>query len=170
MLSAFAAAGLVAPPATAAKRRTRQERSLAFYNTHTGEQLKTVYWANGKYLKGELAAIDRVLRDHYSDEVSPIDGGLLDLLYTLQHKLGARQAFHVVSAYRSPATNAMLRRHGSGVARFSLHTQGKAIDVRLPDRDLAALRRAALSLQRGGVGYYPQSDFVHLDTGKVRFW
>ena len=146
------------------------ERSLKFYNTHTGEQLAATYWADGQYLSGELAAIDCLLRDHRSGDVLAIDRRLFDILYALQQRTGARGTYEVISGYRSPATNDLLRRHGDGVARDSLHTHGQAIDIRLTGVALADLHRAALGLRAGGVGYYSNSNFIHLDTGRVRAW
>jgi uncharacterized protein YcbK (DUF882 family) len=146
------------------------ERRLKFYNTHTGEQLAATYWADGQYQSGELAAIDRLLRDHRSGDVSAIDRRLFDILYALQQRTGARGTYEVISGYRSPSSNDLLRRHGGGVARDSLHTRGQAIDIRLTGVALTDLRRAALGLRAGGVGNYPTSNFIHLDTGRVRTW
>jgi uncharacterized protein YcbK (DUF882 family) len=168
-LSAGAAAGLLVTPAHAALTR-RGQRELSFRNLHTGERLTRTYWADGEYLAGELADIDHLLRDHRTGEVHPIDPQLLDLLHGLQHKVGSHKPFEIISGYRSPKTNQALRNGSSGVAKRSLHMQGRAIDVRLPGQDLAKLRKAALSLKGGGVGYYPKSGFLHLDTGRVRFW
>ena len=147
-------------------------RRLSFYNTHTGEALRQVpYWEDGRYLPDALAAINEVLRDHRTDEVHPIDPGLFDLLHALTRKLDTPSSFHVISGYRSPHSNALLRTAGGGgVAKYSLHMDGKAVDVRLPGVQLARLRKAALTLRRGGVGYYPDDGFVHLDTGRVRTW
>lgn len=146
------------------------ERKLGFYNTHTGEQLSAVYWADGAYQADELSQIYQVLRDHRSGDISPIDTRLLDLLHTLSNTLDAKADFHVISGYRSPATNAKLAEKSNGVARHSLHMDGLAIDIRIPGRDLADVRRAAIALQGGGVGYYPASNFVHVDVGRVRTW
>lgn len=146
------------------------ERSLAFYNLHTGESLRTTYWQDGRYLPQELSAVNHILRDHYSNEERPMATALLDLLSDLQQRLALTQPFEVVSGYRSPATNAMLREHSSGVAKHSLHMVGEAIDVRLPHNQLEQLRRVADRLHDGGVGYYPHSRFVHLDVGRVRRW
>jgi uncharacterized protein YcbK (DUF882 family) len=145
-------------------------RSMSFYNVHTGERLKTEYWRGGAYASDALSAIDHVLRDYRNDQTHPIDTGLLDLLHALRLKLRWHDPFHVISGYRSPATNAMLRKLGRGVAKNSLHLVGKAIDVRVPGRELSDVRRAALALRGGGVGYYPQPGFVHLDVGRVRYW
>jgi uncharacterized protein YcbK (DUF882 family) len=146
------------------------ERSLHFYNVHTGESLTTVYWMKGTYVPAALRDIDYVLRDHHSDPVKPIDPPLLDLLYTLDRLVGLRDALHILSAYRSPATNAMLRLSHAGVAEHSMHVEGKAVDVRFFRRDLLLAQRLATDLQWGGVGYYPRASFVHLDTGPVRSW
>jgi uncharacterized protein YcbK (DUF882 family) len=137
---------------------------------HTGESLATVYWVKGAYLPEVLEAVDYLFRDHRTDETIPIDPQLLDLLHALRQELECRYSFHIVSGYRSPATNAYLRRHRRGVAQRSLHIEGKAVDLRLPGYDSALLRRAAIELQAGGVGYYPRSDFVHLDVGRIRYW
>ncbi len=146
------------------------ERKISFHNLHTGESLHTVYWAEGSYVTEGLGEVDRVLRDFRSGEVQTIDPKLIDLLHRLYERLGANQAFQVISGYRSPATNAMLRKQGGGVAKRSYHMRGMAIDLSLPGVELAQLRKAALSLKGGGVGYYPKPGFVHLDTGRVRRW
>ena len=145
-------------------------RSLAFLNTHTGERVRCEYWCDGDYVADALREVDHVLRDHRSGDVIAIDPRLLDLLHAIRQRLDTPAAFEVISGYRSPATNAALAAQGRGVATRSLHTQGKAIDIRLPGRDLATLRAAALELAGGGVGYYPRSNFVHMDTGRVRAW
>ncbi|MFV1972466.1 MAG: DUF882 domain-containing protein [Thiohalobacterales bacterium] len=168
-LGAGAAAGLLCPAALASLNAGPQ-RSLAFYNTHTGESLETVYWAAGEYLEDGLREINTVLRDHRADETWPMDRNLLDLLTALQAEVNCHNPFHVISGYRSPATNARLRGKSSGVARRSYHMQGKAIDLRLPGCALADLHKAALSLKAGGVGSYAASDFIHVDVGPVRRW
>ena len=147
-------------------------RTLALDNVHTGEKLRVDYWADGRYLQDALAQVNHVLRDFRSGEVHPIAPPLLDLLGALRGRLETSEPFSVISGYRSPATNAMLRgeHEHSGVAAKSLHMQGMAIDIRLPGRSLDALRVAALAQSGGGVGYYPQSDFVHVDVGRVRRW
>lgn len=152
------------------RRAGAPEKSLAIYNTHTGEKLQRVYWFRGKYLSDSLRDINRILRDHHSDEIHPIDPQLLDLLYALSQKVNATEPLHVFSGYRSPVTNAMLRQHNPAVAAHSLHIEGKAVDIKFPGRHLNLVRRAAVSLQSGGVGYYPGSNFIHVDTGPVRFW
>lgn len=149
------------------------ERCLSFFNTHTGERLRTTYCYAGQYVGGALKEIDFILRDFRANEVKPIDPKLLDLLHLLNARVEASEPFHIISGYRSPHTNTMLRARGgasSGVASGSLHQVGRAIDIRLPGVKLAHLRDAARSLKLGGVGFYPSSDFVHVDTGRVRYW
>lgn len=157
-------------PAVFSKPNAPLERSLGFYNTHTDETLRTVYWAQGKYQPEGLREINRILRDHRSGDICSMDKRLLDLLYLLHAKTGRKEGFHIISGYRSPATNAMLRSRSGGVAQHSYHMQGKAVDIRLPGCDLNKLRRAALALKAGGVGYYPASNFIHVDVGPVRRW
>jgi uncharacterized protein YcbK (DUF882 family) len=146
------------------------ERILRFQNIHTGEKLSATYWADGNYIADEIAAIDHVLRDHRSKEVMAMDRNLYDLLYTLQQQVEKPGTFQVISGYRSPKSNAKLRGASKGVAKRSLHMRGKAIDIRLPGVELKHLRQAALNMRAGGVGYYPKSNFIHVDTGRPRFW
>jgi uncharacterized protein YcbK (DUF882 family) len=148
----------------------RGPRELRFLNLHTGESLDAVYFEAGRYLPDALAEVDHVLRDHRTGEVHAIEPRLLDLLHRLSRALDTHAPYHVISGYRSPATNAMLHAASPNVAAKSLHMQGWAIDVRVPGRELAELHRAALALRSGGVGYYPASDFVHVDVGRVRTW
>lgn len=145
-------------------------RELSLINTHTDEKLKIVYWADGRYDTDALAEINRLMRDHRSGDEHKIDPALLDTLHTLKQKLGANEPFLIISGYRSPATNAEMRKTNAGVARKSYHMQGMAADIRMPGRELTLLRNAALDIGKGGVGYYPRSDFVHIDTGPVRQW
>jgi len=145
-------------------------RRLAFYHTHTGETLDVVYSENNAYLPDALAEIHHLFRDFRSGDVHTIDPALLDLLHDVQHATGHSGRFEIISAFRSPQTNRLLAQAGSGVATRSLHLSGQAIDVRLPGVRTVDLHRAALRRAGGGVGYYPQSDFVHLDTGRVRRW
>lgn len=165
-----ALAAACAAPSRAAMTEARTVGQIALFNTHTGERLQAVFREGNEYLPDALAAIDRVLRDHRTGEVTRIDVGLLDQLHRLGGLVDARQPFHVISGYRSPQTNAMLAAASDGVARGSLHLEGRAIDIRLPGRDLGQIHRAALSMRGGGVGFYRRSDFVHLDTGRVRSW
>jgi len=153
-----------------AKKWLQPERKLSLLNLHTGESIKTTYWAEGHYQDSELAAINHILRDHRTGDIHKIDSSLLDLLNILQKKMGIQKSFQVISGYRSPKTNAALNKKSSGVAKKSLHMQGKAIDIRLPGCQLSDLRTAALSCKAGGVGYYPKSNFIHIDTGRIRHW
>ena len=145
------------------------ERALAFRHTHTGERLEIAYFARDQYLPAALARIDWLLRDFRTGDAHCIDVRLLDALHALCANCGGGE-FEIISGYRSPKTNARLHKAGNGVAERSLHLEGRAIDVRLPGSHTARLRDAALALGAGGVGYYPKSDFVHLDTGRVRSW
>jgi len=169
LLAALAAAPSLSPP-LAARAALAPSRELRFDNLHTGERLAVEYFAGGRYLEDALSEVNHLLRDFRTGDVGTIDPALLDLLHLLRERTGTRQAFQVISGYRSPATNAALHQRSSGVASGSLHMQGKAIDIRLGDVELASLRKAALGLQLGGVGFYPASNFVHVDTGRVRFW
>ena len=145
-------------------------RSVAFHNLHTDEKLDAIYFDRGAYVPDALNAVNYVLRDFRTGGVHPIEPRLLDLLHTLQGTVASSRPFQIISGYRSPETNAMLRETGCGVAFNSFHIKGMATDIRLPDVDLRNLHTAALSLGRGGVGYYPASDFVHVDVGPVRRW
>jgi uncharacterized protein YcbK (DUF882 family) len=176
-LGAVAAASALVParafaaaPAVAARSGLAMERELSFFHTHTGERLSTAYCTGGEYVAPALKDVNLLLRDFRVNQVKAIDPALLDLLFELNGVLGTDQPFHVISGYRTPETNAMLRRTHHGVAGNSLHMRGMAIDLRLPDRSLRALHDAAVSLRGGGVGYYPRADFVHVDTGDVRYW
>ncbi len=164
--SAAALAGLCLAPAAHAN----EPRALTFYHTHTGERLRVTYAANGRYLPSALDEIDHFLRDFRTGDVHRIDPQLLDILHELRRRAGGRGTYEIISAYRSPKTNEMLRSRSNGVATRSLHMQGKAIDVRLVDAPLERLRKEALSMQAGGVGFYPASAFIHVDTGRVRQW
>ena len=146
------------------------KRSLAFRNLRTGELLDVVYWADGKYLPDATRAIARVMRDGRTDEVHSIDHGLVDLMTKLRSTLRSSQPIQVVCGYRSPETNEMLRETTEGVAANSLHMVGEAVDLRVIDRPLRYVHRVAVSLKAGGVGYYPRSNFVHVDVGRVRYW
>jgi uncharacterized protein YcbK (DUF882 family) len=148
-----------------------QERSLSLLNTHTGERLKeVVYWEKGDYILDALENLNHVLRDHRTNQVHPIDPMTLDLMAAISRKVGAKQPFEIISGYRSPQTNKALSKQSRGVAKNSYHMQGKAVDLRLPGVPLKTVRKAALDLRMGGVGYYPKSGFVHIDSGKVRNW
>lgn len=145
-------------------------RRLVLQNTHTGEVLDTTYSIDGQAQPVELGRLDWVFRDHRAGSVLPIDARLFDLLHELAAAAGVEPRYQIISGYRSPATNAMLVNASDGVSSRSLHMEGKAIDIRLLGLPLARLRDLALAERVGGVGYYPGSDFVHLDVGRVRSW
>lgn len=158
------------PRAVMAKTTSNDSRTLGFFNTHTNEILKATYWQNGNYDRAAVADINFILRDHRSGDVYSMDLKLFDLLTTLHRRSDSKKPFEIISGYRSPVTNAKLASASGGVAKKSMHMQGKAIDIRLRDVKLADLRLDALAIKAGGVGYYPKSDFVHIDTGRVRNW
>ena len=145
-------------------------RELQLLNTHTGERLQQCYFRDGAFAPEACQRLNHFLRDHRTGDVSAIDPRLFDLLYSVQHEVGHRGTIEIISGYRSHATNAKLNAASSGVAKRSLHMEGKALDIRLSGFDTARLRDAALSLRAGGVGYSAKSDFVHMDTGRVRHW
>jgi uncharacterized protein YcbK (DUF882 family) len=151
-------------------RYPRRERSLSFYNTHTHEWLRTVYWADGKYKPDALKRINFILRDHRSGSIRPIHPQLLDALHDIRARVHSDNPFHIISGYRTLETNRYLRRRSCAVASNSFHLKGEAIDFRLPDCGLHRVRHAAMNLKAGGVGFYPGSDFIHVDIGPIRFW
>lgn len=166
------AAGLALPQTLYAVPRPedRGVRTLQFFNTHTREQIEVNYYKDGRYDRDAVASVNTILRDHRTGEVHPIDLRLLDLLHAIRTKVGQESCLHVISGYRSPATNAQLRHRSRGVARKSLHMLGQAADIRIPGTSTGMIRKIALGMRRGGVGYYPKSDFVHVDIGPVRSW
>jgi uncharacterized protein YcbK (DUF882 family) len=173
----FAGSALVAAGATALLPSTALAtvaesgvRRVALLNTHTGDHFSDAYWENGTYVSGAMDAIKHVMRDHRTNEVHDIDPRLLDELHRLNGIVGAAQPYQIISGYRSPATNAALHANSDGVASHSLHMEGRAIDIRMTGVDLTRLHDAALSMSAGGVGFYPSSDFIHVDTGRVRRW
>jgi uncharacterized protein YcbK (DUF882 family) len=145
-------------------------RALSLYNLHTNERLSIGYFKDGRYETQALRKIDFIMRDHRSGEIKTIQRPLLDLLFELSGQMDASCCFHIISGYRSPTTNAQLRNRSKGVAGGSLHMQGRAIDIRVPGCTTSRLRQVCQDLKAGGVGYYPGSDFVHVDTGRVRYW
>jgi uncharacterized protein YcbK (DUF882 family) len=146
------------------------KRKLSFYNTHTAEHIDVCYYVQGRYQPKALKNIDYTFRDHRTDEIKSIDINLLNSLYSIKKKLNISEPFHIVSGYRSPETNKYLFQKRKGVAKNSLHMHGKAIDFWLPDISLSVLRRTAIALKAGGVGYYPRSNFIHIDVGPIRYW
>ena len=146
------------------------ERALKFFHTHTGESLEIVYKREEQYIPEALVEINNFLSDFRTGDATDMDPELFDLIFEIRDALGSDATFEVISAYRSPKTNEMLRQRSGGIARNSQHVLGKAIDVRLRGVKSSQLRDTAVSMQRGGVGYYESSDFVHIDTGRVRRW
>jgi uncharacterized protein YcbK (DUF882 family) len=155
---------------TRAGATTTQARAIALTNLHTGESLKATYWEAGAYVPDALDALNHVLRDHRTGETHAMAPQLFDLVTALRARLETETVVQVISGYRSPVTNAALHAHSEGVASHSLHMVGEAMDLRIAGVELDHIRDAALSLQRGGVGYYPASQFVHVDVGRVRRW
>ncbi len=171
LLTAGSAAAVGFPKVSfASTQRNFLPRELSFRNTHTGEKMSLTYFEEGQYLTEALQEIDNLFRDHRTGDIRPIDPNLLNLLYKLQETLEVNRPFDIISGYRSPESNAELYARHDGVARNSLHMVGKAVDIRIQGVDCRNIRNAALSLQQGGVGYYPSSDFVHVDTGLIRTW
>jgi uncharacterized protein YcbK (DUF882 family) len=161
--STRSARATIATPAAQAKR-------LSFVNTHTGDTFADSYWENGAYVPDAMRAINHVMRDHRSGESHAIDPRLLDQLHDLKGLVDASAPYQIISGYRSPATNAVMHQQSSGVASRSLHMDGRAIDIRVRGVELTRLRDAAIGMGSGGVGFYPDSDFIHVDTGRVRRW
>jgi uncharacterized protein YcbK (DUF882 family) len=169
-LGLAAAASSMMVPAAFASQGPAGDRSLTFYNTHTDEKLSATYLRGNAFDTGALRDINHILRDFRTGDVHPIDVPLLDLLTELHRKTGSKQPFQIISGYRSPKTNSTLAAESNGVAKRSMHLDGKAIDIRLADVRLTDLHATAVSMKRGGVGMYVASDFVHVDTGRVRYW
>jgi len=148
----------------------RKTQSLSLYNIHTREVLEACYRINGNLVPHALLQIDKIMRDHRTGEIKPVDPKLLDLLYRIVIQIKPDSPVNIISGYRSPKTNAALRKQTTGVAKKSLHMQGRAIDIRIPGFPTPTIRELAIDMQSGGVGYYQKSDFVHLDTGRFRTW
>jgi uncharacterized protein YcbK (DUF882 family) len=146
------------------------ERTLCFYNLYTKEIIEAVYWREGRYIAEGLESLNHILRDLRTGRIKTMDRKLLDLLFALQQEVGGNEPFHVISGYRTRESNALLRKKNKGVAKQSLHIYGKAVDIRVPGRKLRDVRRAAMNLKGGGVGYYPRSNFIHIDVGNIRYW
>lgn len=158
-----------APPVVALP-RIKDVRALAFRNLHTDEKLSVTYWKDGRYAPGAADKINHILRDHYSGDVYPINLRLMDVLHDLQRKVDNDGPIEIISGYRSPKTNLRMASASHGVAKQSYHTKGMAIDIRMPGTSLSKIHKTALEMRRGGVGYYPDSQFVHIDVGPVRKW
>ena len=162
--------GLSVMPLVGHAKSSGPDRTLSFHSLHTEEKLTATFWSKGQYLRDGLSEIQHILRDWRANEIHQIDPALLDLLYDLRDSMNTGAPFEIISGYRSPGVNKNLRRNSNGVAKRSLHMRGMAVDIRLPGRRIGSLRDAALKLKRGGVGYYPKSNFIHVDTGRVRRW
>ena len=169
-LAGYTSAACSLPFTIQANNNINSERTLKLYNLHTHENLETCYWSLGHYQQENLEKINFILRDHRTDEVHSIDPTLLDLLYQIHCVSRSEKPFNIISGYRSAKTNKKLRNTTSGVAKKSLHMQGKAIDICLPDVSLTTLRDIAISFNAGGVGYYANSGFLHIDIGRPRSW
>jgi uncharacterized protein YcbK (DUF882 family) len=161
---------LAAPAIVHARVSPAHEKSLRLFNVHTGESWRGVFWAAGDFVHDAVCDINKLVRDFRSNTSLPMDPALLVLLAQVSAAVGPELAVHVISGYRSPETNQMLAEKGDGVAKHSLHMEGKAMDIRVPGRSLDVVRRAGVALRGGGVGYYQASQFVHLDTGRLRHW
>ncbi len=161
---------MVIPERKPAKPETYGQRIISFKNQHTGDVFSGAYRVGDKYIPDAFDKINFVMRDHRSDEIFPIDPRVIDIMYSVHKATGSSAPFEILSGYRCPKTNAMLRAKSGGVARNSLHMTGQAVDVRLPGHSMRHVRDIAKSLKAGGVGYYRRSNFVHMDTGNVRSW
>lgn len=168
--TSFLPADSKTPPLLADHSRLNSHRSLTVQNPHTGDKLSLTYFEQGRYISDALNEISILLRDYRTGDVHPIDPELLDQLHDLKQMLGIYQPFDVICGYRSPLTNARLHAEHSGVANNSFHMHGRAVDIRVERFDLRRIHNAALAMHRGGVGYYPESNFIHLDTGSFRTW
>ncbi len=166
-MAGFFSAGIIKPAMAAS---TQGAHRISFRNVHTNESFSGVYRVGDKYLPAAFEQITHVLRDYRTNTAFPIDPRVIDIIYVVHRMMGSRAPYDILSGYRSPQTNALLRRASTGVARNSLHMSGQAIDVQLPDRTPASIKAAAKRLQAGGVGFYPRSGFVHMDSGDFRTW
>jgi uncharacterized protein YcbK (DUF882 family) len=165
-----AATSLVAGPAVARTSRAAPDRQLYLINAHTGERFRGTFWHKGKFVAGALRDINKVMRDHRADQVTEMDHDLINLLHRIQSRIDARRPILITSGYRSPITNAALQAEGYNAADNSLHTIGKAADIQIERIRLVQIRKIAVALRAGGVGTYGRSNFLHVDTGRVRFW
>ncbi len=163
-------AGLSVSPHDLFAYRLPVDREIKLYNIHTGENIKATYWSKDHFVKSELDKINHFLRDFRTGDIQKMDIELLDLLYSIQLIRDTTKPFKVISGYRSPKTNAMLQKKSEGVAKNSYHLKAQAIDINLPGTELKDLKKLARFLRRGGVGYYPRSGFMHIDTGPTRYW
>jgi uncharacterized protein YcbK (DUF882 family) len=170
LAAAGAFAAVLAPTSTQTAVANGDTRTISLLHAHTGETINATFRVNGSYDQATLKKLNWFLRDWRNDAVIQMDPRLFDVVWETHRGAGSTSPIRVNSAYRSPETNSMLRRRSRGVAQFSLHTQGKAMDIHVPDVTTTRLRETAIRMQRGGVGFYPSSGFVHLDVGNVRAW
>jgi uncharacterized protein YcbK (DUF882 family) len=174
LLRAFAATAVVAAPTYANAfgflRGAGDIRKISIYSSRSGETLESVYWIEGNYIPEAMAEINRIMRDWRTGAVSRIDARTIDIMAASHSLLDAKEPYMLLSGYRSPATNSMLRSRSGGVARNSLHMKGQAADLRLKSRSVAQMAKAAAACNAGGVGKYSRSNFVHMDCGPVRVW
>lgn len=160
----------LALPTLAAPLPRADERTLRLYNIHTGEQLTSTFWAHGMYQADAIQELDLLLRDHRANQAIAMQTELYEKIYYLQQLFHSKEPLHIISGYRAPKSNAELRHASHAVAENSLHIQGRAVDIRIPGVSHRHLHKAALAMRSGGVGYYPEEGFIHLDTGRVRHW
>lgn len=174
LLGAFAATAVTAAPtysnAAGFLRRAGDVRRLSMYSERTGEKLDTIYWIEGDYIAEAIREINVFMRDWRNNQLMDIDTRTVDIMAASHQLLEVNEPYMLLSGYRSPATNAMLRRNSSGVAKNSLHLKGQAADLRLSHRSVGQMARAAAACKAGGVGKYSGSNFVHMDCGPVRSW
>ncbi|MCF7968051.1 MAG: DUF882 domain-containing protein [Methylococcaceae bacterium] len=169
--SSMAAAGALLLPSTkSVASMLSTERTLSFHNVHTDEELTIRCCPEKDYDRETRLRFSSLLRDHHADEVREMDPGLIDIFFALSAFTGTNGTFKILSGYRSPETNSWLRRFSHGVAEHSMHIEGRAVDIRMDELSIREIRQAGLALAMGGVGYYPRSNFVHLDTGRIRHW
>ena len=168
-LTLSAVGGLFSPVASASV-SSQEGKSLSLSNIHTGEKVTATYWEHGEYLTDGMLELNRLLRDFRANEVCVMDPALFNILHGLRQQMPGSEPMKIISGYRSPATNEKLRNHSTGVAKKSYHMSGKALDFAIPGYSLADTRKAIIAMRSGGVGYYPGSGFLHVDTGPVRYW
>ncbi len=170
MKTGLVTAGLILGPKLALA-SAKKDRLLMMTNPHTGEKIRTIYWTPREgYIRESLASVSHFMRDFRQNQVRDIDPALLDIIYAISVNIGTHRKFEVMSGYRSPKTNRMLRRRSRNVAKKSYHMKAKAMDFQVENISAQDLRRIALSLRKGGVGYYPGARYIHVDTGNVRTW
>ena len=165
-----AASSIFTTKAFALSETISSQKELFFYNVYTHENLKAVYWKDGMYLPDGLAKINHIFRDSRTGREREININLLDLLFEVKEQVKSKEPYNIKSGYRTPKSNAILSKRYKGVAKNSLHMYGKAVDINMPGYSLRGIRKAAMKLRAGGVGYYPRSKFLHLDVGEVRYW